>query len=148
MKPPRLLPPHYFVFSLLTMIALRIIETAPLFGGSWYLIGLLPLILGLGIALWGVRLFAKVGTNIVPFTESTALVTDGAFAYSRNPMYLGMVLVLLGVAFLLDRASPWLVLAPFILVIRLKFIQFEEPLMEQTFGEDYVTYKSSVRRWL
>ncbi len=148
MKPPRLLPPHYFVFSLLTMIALRIIETVPLFGASWYLIGLLPLILGLGVALWGVRLFAKVGTNIVPFTESTALVTDGAFAYSRNPMYLGMVLVLLGVAFLLDRASPWLVLVPFILVIRLKFIQFEEPLMEQTFGEDYVTYKSSVRRWL
>ena len=148
MKPPRLLPPHYFVFSLLTMIALRIIETAPLFGGSWYLIGLLPLILGLGIALWGVRLFAKVGTNIVPFTESTALVTDGAFAYSRNPMYLGMVLVLLGVAFLLDRASPWLVLVPFILVIRLKFIQFEEPLMEQTFGAIYITYKSNVRRWL
>ncbi|MCZ6911906.1 MAG: methyltransferase [Proteobacteria bacterium] len=148
MQPPRLLPPHYFVFSLVTMIALRIIETAPLFGGSWYLIGLLPLILGLGIALWGVRLFAKVGTNIVPFTESTALVIDGAFAYSRNPMYLGMVLVLLGVALLLDRASPWLVLVPFILVIRLKFIQFEEPLMEQTFGEDYVTYKSSVRRWL
>ncbi len=148
MKPPRLLPPHYFVFSLLTMIALRIIETAPLVGGSWYLIGLLPLILGLGIALWGVRLFAKVGTNIVPFTESTALVTDGAFAYSRNPMYLGMVLVLLGVAFLLDRASPWLVLVPFILVIRLKFIQFEEPLMEQTFGAIYTTYKSNVRRWL
>jgi len=148
MKPPRLLPPHYFVFSLLTMIALRIIEPAPLFGGSWYLIGLLPLILGLGIALWGVRLFAKVGTNIVPFTESTALVTDGAFAYSRNPMYLGMVLVLLGVAFLLDRASPWLVLVPFILVIRLKFIQFEEPLMEQTFGAIYVTYRSNVRRWL
>ncbi len=148
MKPPRLLPPHYFVFSLLTMIALRIIETAPLFGGSWYLIGLLPLILGLGIALWGVRLFAKVGTNIVPFTESTALVIDGAFSYSRNPMYLGMVLVLLGVALLLDRASPWLVLVPFILVIRLKFIQFEEPLMEQTFGATYTTYKSNVRRWL
>lgn len=148
MKPPRLLPPHYFVFSLVTMIALRIIETTPLFGGNWYLVGLLPLILGLGIALWGVRLFAKVGTNIVPFTESTALVTDGAFAYSRNPMYLGMVLVLLGVALLLDRASPWLVLVPFILVIRLKFIQFEEPLMEQTFGEVYVTYKSNVRRWL
>ena len=148
MKPPRLLPPHYFVFSLLTMIALRIIETTPLFAGSWYLIGLLPLILGLGIALWGVRLFAKVGTNIVPFTESTALVTDGAFAYSRNPMYLGMVLVLLGIAFLLDRASPWLVLVPFILVIRLKFIQFEEPLMEQTFGATYTTYKSNVRRWL
>lgn len=148
MQPPRLLPPHYFVFSLLTMIGLRIIETAPLFGGSWYLLGLLPLVPGLGIALWGVRLFAKVGTNIVPFTESTALVTDGAFAYSRNPMYLGMVLVLLGVALLLDRASPWLVLVAFILVIRLKFIQFEEPLMEQTFGEDYVTYKSNVRRWL
>lgn len=148
MQPPRLLPPHYFVFSLLTMIGLRIIETAPLFDGSWYLLGLLPLVPGLGIALWGVRLFAKVGTNIVPFTESTALVTDGAFAYSRNPMYLGMVLVLLGVALLLDRASPWLVLVAFILVIRLKFIQFEEPLMEQTFGEDYVTYKSNVRRWL
>lgn len=148
MQPPRLLPPHYFVFSLLTMIGLRIIETAPWFGGSWYLLGLLPLVPGLGIALWGVRLFAKVGTNIVPFTESTALVTDGAFAYSRNPMYLGMVLVLLGVALLLDRASPWLVLVAFILVIRLKFIQFEEPLMEQTFGEDYVTYKSNVRRWL
>ncbi len=148
MKPPRLLPPHYFVFSLLTMIALRIIETAPMLGGDWYLVGLLPLTVGLGFAVWAVRLFAKVGTNIVPFTESTALVTDGAFAYSRNPMYLGMVLALLGVVLLLDRVSPWLVLVPFILVIRLKFIRFEEPLMEQTFGTAYTTYKSSVRRWL
>ena len=63
-------------------------------------------------------------------------------------MYLVMVLVLLGVTLLLDRFSPWLVLVPFILVIRLKFIRLEEPLMEQTFGATYTAYKSGVRRWL
>ncbi len=79
---------------------------------------------------------------------ANVLVTDGAFAYSRNPMYLGMVLALFGITLLLDRVSPSLVLVPFTLVIRLKFIRFEEPLMEQTFGATYTTYKSSVRRWL
>ncbi len=55
------------------------------------------------------RQFAVVGTNIVPLTHSSSLVTNGAFALTRNPMYFGMVLALIGTALLLNRPWPWLV---------------------------------------
>ena len=148
MTPPKILPPHYFAISLLTMIGLRFIDTTESLAGNLYLLGLLPLLLGLAATGWGARLFSNAGTNIVPLTKSTVLVTEGAFKLTRNPMYLGMILALVGVALLLNRPSPWLVLVPFILVIRLGFIRREEQLMVETFGDAYQTYRSRVRRWL
>ncbi len=94
------------------------------------------------------RQFARVGTNIIPLTPSSALVTDGVFAYTRNPMYLGMFMTLAGVAIVLDRAWPWLVPVVFFFVIRLRFVRHEEHLMETTFGEAYRAYRARVRRFV
>ncbi len=94
------------------------------------------------------RQFSKAETNIVPLTRSKALVTDGTFSLTRNPMYVGMTSALAGTAVLLNGYLPWLVILPFVLVIRFRFIRHEEPLMEETFGEDYLAYRSRVRRWL
>jgi protein-S-isoprenylcysteine O-methyltransferase Ste14 len=84
----------------------------------------------------------------VPLTTSTALVVDGMFRWSRNPMYLGLTAMLIGTALLLDRALPWLVVVAFVATLRFHFIRHEERLMEATFGADYVAYKQRVRRWL
>ncbi len=70
------------------------------------------------------------------------------FARSRNPMYLGMVLTLAGVAWVLNAALPWFVVVAFVAIIRLHFIRHEEVLMAETFGDQYLQYKRQVRRWM
>ena len=148
MTPPKVLPPHYFFFSLFTMLALGYFFEQSLLPGMWYLIGIAPIVLGLTIAGVAVVQFSRAETNIVPLTTSTTLVTSGMFTVTRNPMYVGMVATLVGTALLLNDLWPWLVIAPFWFVIRLGFVRHEETLMEQTFGEQYIEYKSKVRRWL
>ncbi|ETX01516.1 MAG: hypothetical protein ETSY2_37105 [Candidatus Entotheonella gemina] len=149
MQPAKVNPPCYFLMAILVMLGLKWIPAVPLLSGPWYwAIGGLLLILGSGCTGLGARLFRKAGTNLVPFSESTALVIHGLYNYTRNPMYLGMVIALAGVAFLLNERWPWLVLPVFAAIIQLRFIRYEEQLMEDTFGDAYVDYKSRVRRWL
>lgn len=148
MTPPRILPPHYFVLALVLMIGLGFVPAGSLLPTPWNLAGVPAIGLGVALAIWGSRLFAKAGTNIVPFTQSTALVTSGAFAFSRNPMYSGMILTLAGTALLLNNLLCWVALLPFVLIIQLGFVRHEEKLMEQTFGQAYLDYKTRVRRWV
>ena len=147
-SPRTINPPHYFVLSLVAMGLLRwLIVSPPLLGPiAW--VGLLPVVVGVAVAMRAARQFADAGTNIVPLTRSTALVTDGMFARSRNPMYASMVAVVLGVALVLDRAAPWIVPPMFVAILRLRFIRHEERLMAATFGQAYLDYKARVRRWL
>ena len=148
MTPPKILPPHYFVASLVLMITAAFLPGPDLLPSPWHLLGLVPMAVGAGLAVWGSRLFAKAGTNIIPFTRSTALVTTGAFSFSRNPMYSGMIAFLVGTALLLDHPLPWLVPPAFALIIQFGFVRHEEKLMEQTFGQSYLDYKARVRRWV
>lgn len=148
MKPPRILPPHYFVLSLLLIIGIGWLEKGVLLADPWPYLGGIPIAIGVVIAALGSRLFSQVGTNIIPFTESTTLVTGGVFSFSRNPMYTGMVLALAGAAVIMNGYVPWLVVVGFIAIIRGFFIRTEEILMEQTFAEDYLAYKARVRRWI
>ena len=148
MKPPKILPPHYFAASLIAMFTLGYVFEERLLPDTWYLVGIAPILLGVVIAGVATRQFTKAKTNIVPLTISTTLVTKGIFTVTRNPMYVGMVAMLIGIALLLNNLWPWFVIALFWLVIRIGFVRHEETLMEQTFGEQYVEYKARVRRWL
>lgn len=75
-------------------------------------------------------------------------MTDGVFAWSRNPMYLGMGLFLVGVCLLANQVLPWIVPAVFLMIIRQRFVMPEEALMHETFGDPYADYQAMVRRWL
>jgi protein-S-isoprenylcysteine O-methyltransferase Ste14 len=75
-------------------------------------------------------------------------VLDGPFRFSRNPMYLGMVTLLIGVAIGLGSATPWLVIPAFFFLISKRFIAAEERKMEVEFGAEYLSYRSKVRRWI
>ena len=92
--------------------------------------------------------FKKVATGLLPFNEATALVTGGFYRYSRNPMYLGMVLLLLGTAMLCGTAGTLLPIPFFVWVIHRNFIPGEERLMAAAFGEEYLEYQNRVRRWV
>lgn len=148
MQPPKILPPHYFLLCLALMVGLTFVLEQDLFGSRWVYIGSIPMLVGAALAASAARQFSSVGTNIIPLTKSSALVRDGVFARTRNPMYTGMVLFLAGLAMVLD--NPWngLLVVAFFLTIRQRFVLREEQLMFETFGEQYASYKSSVRRWV
>lgn len=106
--------------------------------------------LGFVIAGFGAVSFRRAGTTIDPHTpeKSSALVVRGIYRYSRNPMYLGIALVLLGWVVFLSNLLALLVLPAFILYLNRYQIAPEERALEARFGEDYRRYKRSVRRWL
>ena len=83
-----------------------------------------------------------------PFEQSTALVTGGLFRYTRNPMYLGLVLMLLGAAVGFGTLSPFFAIVVFVWWIQSRFIVREEAFLAGIFGPEYLAYKARVRRWL
>ena len=112
------------------------------------LVGLPLALLGLAVMTWGWKLFRDVQTPICPTSESTALITEGAYRVSRNPMYLGIVVALTGIG-LSTGSIPFLVPPViFFLIMNRTFIPYEETKMERISGERYCRYKSRVGRWL
>jgi len=94
------------------------------------------------------RRFDAVGTTIKPFAESSALLTDGLYRYSRNPIYVCMLVGLIGVFIAFGSLSPVIVIPVFFWIINSRIIPVEESMLEAAFGDDYRNFKSSVRRWL
>ena len=92
--------------------------------------------------------FKTVNTPVIPTDEPTALVLSGPFTFTRNPMYLGMVLILTGIA--VWKASWPMFIAPpaFFLIINSFFLPYEERKMERIFGKQYLDYKKQVRPWI
>ncbi len=145
----KLLPPALFLISILIMMLLwRLVPINRNFTFPVSLAGLALLILGLGLTILGSRKFQQVGTNINTFNEPDVLVKDGLFRYSRNPMYLGFVIALLGVSALLGSLSTLAVVIVFFVITDRWYIAFEERAMAKKFGEEYEKYKSQTRRWI
>ena len=105
-------------------------------------------IFGFSIMMWGRGLFKKKGTPLRPDQDSTVLVTEGPYRFSRNPIYLGIILMLLGIAFFIGTWPLFLPPLIFALVIHFVFIPHEENKMEWLFKEAYIIYKRKVRRWI
>src|SRR5436305_8999885 len=84
--------------------------------GPWCWLGLVPMLLGLTSGAMGARHFIKTKTNIRPFREADKLVTTGPFRYTRNPMYLGLGLCLLGAWIFMGALSPFLGVVIFVVV--------------------------------
>jgi protein-S-isoprenylcysteine O-methyltransferase Ste14 len=114
----------------------------------WNLAGLLPLAAGVWINLLADQALRRAGTTVKPFEKPSALLTDGAFRFSRHPMYLGFVLVLIGVAALLRSLTPWIVVPVFGAWMEVAFVRYEESALARAFGEEWDQYKTRVRRWL
>jgi protein-S-isoprenylcysteine O-methyltransferase Ste14 len=103
---------------------------------------------GVAMIVWSRRAFKAAGTPIRPLAESTALIRHGLYRWSRNPMYLGAVLLVAGVAIVLGSLAPMVIVIAFFAILQEGFIRREERLLDDTFGEQYRTYRRSVRRWL
>lgn len=118
-----------------------------LHSGAW---GATAALLGLAISLSGVAAFKHARTTVDPRrpTEATTLVTSGIYRYSRNPMYLGVLLVLIGWALFLGNLLSTLLIVGFALYINRYQILPEERLLQEKFDADFIAYKDKVRRWI
>jgi protein-S-isoprenylcysteine O-methyltransferase Ste14 len=103
---------------------------------------------GFVLAIWAVVTIRKAGTRVETNKPTTAIVANGPYRVTRNPIYIGMFLGLTGLAIGFDNLWVLATLVPFYLVIRYGVIAREEAYLERKFGAVYRGYKSRVRRWL
>ena len=148
-KKPRIFPPIWLAFSLMVMLALDrwlpLAQLTPSFSSGFAWLLLLP---GLAITLIASDGFRRAKTGIVPFSKSTTLVTTGIYRYTRNPMYLGMVVFLAGLAVKLGSLGSWIPLPLFVMILQRQFIRNEEIFLTAIYGDAFRTYQGKVRRWL
>jgi len=139
----------YFLILLVLSVLLNFVFPVVVFISppSTYF-GFLLIGFGFVMALWSRSLFLKNSTTLQPSEEPTSLVTSGPFRLSRNPIYLGMVVILLGVAVLLGTLVTLAFPVIFVTLIEFFIIPREEQNLENLFGEPYREYKKSVRRWI
>jgi len=106
------------------------------------------IVAGLAVARAGVRAVWKAKSSIVPIRPTTAIATDGPYALTRNPMYLGLVFIYIGIAFLIHSAWALLLLPLVVVGIDRLVIAKEERYLAGKFGDSYISYCSRVRRWI
>lgn len=143
------LPPTYFLAALVLAVVLHFVLPVYRFWSlPLSLLGVMPLALGIVLNLIADGHFKRGETTVNPFEQPAALITAFPFSISRNPMYLGMVLMLLGVGLLLGSVTALLPTLLFPFVMNLAFIQEEERMMAATFGAGWDDYRAKVRRWI
>jgi protein-S-isoprenylcysteine O-methyltransferase Ste14 len=149
MKAKKIMPTTYLLISIVAMIALHFLFPAMrIIPPPWNLLGIIPLALGVTINLIADRAFHRVDTTVKPFEESSVLITNSAFRISRNPMYLGFVLILIGIAVLVGSLTPYVVILAFAILIDRMYVTVEERMLAEKFGPEWEEYKRSARRWL
>lgn len=114
----------------------------------WNLSGLVPLLAGVVFNLLADSAFKKAQTTVKPFEQSTALIVTGVFRISRHPMYLGMLLILFGIAIIMGTLSPLIVVPVFYILMEVVFIRVEEAMLAEQFGQEWVSYRTEVRKWI
>ncbi len=107
-------------------------------------------LVGIGFDIAGLVSFRLAKTTVNPLRpeKASSLVTSGVYRYTRNPMYVGMLFLLMAWALYLD--SPWALAGPLVFVLYMNRFQIgpEEKALEALFGDDFIDYKERVRRWL
>lgn len=145
----RVLPPLVFLLPLGAAVLLdRLSRLALPWAEAWRWPGAVLVAAGLGLMAWAFATLRRAGTTVIPWEEVTSLVAVGPFRFSRNPIYLGDLLVYLGVTLLVGSWWPVAFLPVVLLVMHRRVIGPEEDYLADRFGGDYTAYRKAVRRWL
>lgn len=147
-NPGLLRPPIVFLAAIVAGIALNLAWPLPLRLSILWWLG--PLFTGCAALLFllSFQTFRAAGTSIRGSERTTAIVRAGPYRFSRNPIYVSFVLLVLGLSAWLNNLWLLITLAPAVGLIRIVVIPREERFLERHFGEQYAKYKNSVRRWL
>jgi protein-S-isoprenylcysteine O-methyltransferase Ste14 len=111
-------------------------------------VGLVFIVGGFALAIRSVQMFRRAGTNVVPGQQATALVTAGPYRFTRNPIYIGFVLVYFGLSIVLTSMWVLLLLFPTLVILHRGVVKREEAYLERKFGDAYRAYRARVPRWL
>ena len=103
---------------------------------------------GLAVEFLALREMRRAGTNVGPYRPAAAIVTEGPYRFTRNPIYVGFTLIYGGISALANALAPVLLLPVVLAVMRRGVIEREEKYLERKFGEEYLRYKARVRRWI
>lgn len=142
-------PPIWLAFGLIAVFAVNEFFAGPRFTSSaGQVAGGVLILIGLVLLIYAGGLFRRAGTDLIPFRNVSALVTDGIYRYTRNPMYLGMLAVLLGCVITVGSTLALCVPAAFVIIIEVRFIRPEEAMLRELFPEEYSAYCEQVRRWI
>jgi protein-S-isoprenylcysteine O-methyltransferase Ste14 len=142
-------PPLLYGAAFVVVLVFRWFWPMPIFGQAVALWpGLVLVALGVGTAIWGRRTMQATGTNINPALPTTAIVTSGPFRFSRNPLYLALTLLYLGLTLAFNTWWGIVVLVPLLIIMHRGVVLREERYLEQKFGDSYRQYRSKVRRYL
>jgi protein-S-isoprenylcysteine O-methyltransferase Ste14 len=116
---------------------------------SFSMIGVVPVLIGLTLLLWCVRDFYVAGKGtLAPWAPPKNLVVVGLYRFSRNPMYIAVISILLGWALSFRSWALWIYAIAVALAFHLRVVLNEEPFLARTHGEAWLQYKSRVARWL
>lgn len=142
-------PPRYFnlliifAFILHYLIPIKILIPKP-----YSYSGILFIISGLIFNIWATNHLRKTGTPVEFDEAARELVTDGPFRMSRNPIYLGGLFLLLGIAITLGSLIAFAFPIALFLILNKVYIPKEEHVLENSFADQYLAYKKRVRRWV
>jgi protein-S-isoprenylcysteine O-methyltransferase Ste14 len=146
----RILPPLLFLGSVALGILLQLalpLRFAQASGlRAW--VGLAVLVLGVAVGSWAFATMRRTHQDPDPRKPSPELIPDGPYRFTRNPMYAGMTLFQAGIGVALGNLWVLLLLVPTLAILRRAVIEKEEAYLERRFGDSYLRYKNSVRRWL
>jgi protein-S-isoprenylcysteine O-methyltransferase Ste14 len=148
----RIFPPAVYLGGLVIGYALNWLWPVPILPGDAdpivRIVGGALALAGIALMLLAVAAFRRAGTSPNPTVATSALTFDGPYRFTRNPMYLGMALLLAGLAGIGNALWPLLAVVPVVAIIQTQVIAREERYLETKFGEAYRAYRSRVRRWL
>ena len=148
---PRIPPPVIWLLAAFLMWTLhRWMPIVQLLTSPWTRLALLPVAIGIGIIYDANVRFRRAQTTINPLKPQMAstLVMEGIYSFSRNPMYLGLTLLLIAWALWLGSLSPWIVVVLFPIIITALQIIPEEHALEELFGESFLDCRKRVARWI
>lgn len=146
----RIPPPVWAIaYLVLAIVASEAWSLPPIAALHQVALGMLLILVALSLIVSAQMKFRAAGTEILPASPTNkALVTTGPYRFTRNPMYLGLVLLTLGIAFLVATLPFFLVPVLIFVTSDASVIPFEEAKMERQFGDEYRAYKARVRRWI
>ena len=143
------MPPTLFLGAIVFMAGLHLLLPGGRLCLPWrWVPGVGLVLLGIVLNVRADHLFKQHATTVKPFESSSALIVESVFRVSRHPMYLGMVLLLAGIALIMGSPTPWVVAILFGVLMEYAFIRPEEGMLQKTFGEQYREYSKRVRRWI
>ena len=146
---PRLSPDSYLVILIALSLALHFYcPMAEVIHFPATIAGIIVSVAGLAVSTVANVSLLKHRTTTKPFEKPSALIETGIFRYSRNPVYVGMLLVLTGIDVYLGSVTARAVPLVFFLIFNTAIIPSEERKLQEVFGERYTAYKKSVRRWI